>query len=609
MKHLKKVLVFILSVAMIITAFAGLTFADEDTNPGPHFSYAVSKTEAEVGDTVTLTVSTTAMTVGSITGGFYYDPSLLELDTATLPQTASLTASGNGSAISLTVSENENHNGVGFYYGGTSEEGILYNANPEFLQVSFTAIAAGTAIFTYYENVDGLDEYWIEGVLEGPSVTITNPAAEEGYITYNGQKLYDSVIAGCLDPETGNALLTDVLTAANIEATGDCCYVFTSADGTYSATLDADILDQMVLFDNDGVAGAPYSWRNSVTDTSMFTGGWYKVTGLATIETHDHAYDAETHLCTNPISVSRGKYEDCGEEDPTIATSKPAFSKHNLLLSGEIGVQFLVKFPEGFDTTGCYVDFIAEDGRTGNMQYADATQDTDNGGAWFRFDINALELADEITATLHYGDGETIENTFSAIEYIQTVKEDPVFSENQKLRDLVSALQAYGHYLQASGWTDGKDHTAIAAPAQELTEDSIAAAKSGLSEMANTDIIKELDGSGIMDAKFTLVLNSKTVIGVYVKPESGAKVTSTGFKKTKLSGEVYYLYKTPKIGPKNLGKLYTVKAETNVGTTAATVKGSAMSYVKAVLDNPDFAQEKQYAMAAYYYYYLAAQAY
>ncbi len=75
----------------------------------------------------------------------------------------------------------------------------------------------------------------------------------------------------------------------------------------------------MVLFDNDGEAGAPYSWRNSLKDTSAYTGGWYKVTGLATIETKDHEYDAETHLCTNQISVSRGTYEDCGAEEPEVS--------------------------------------------------------------------------------------------------------------------------------------------------------------------------------------------------------------------------------------------------------------------------------------------------
>ena len=343
----------------------------------------------------------------------------------------------------------------------------------------------------------------------------------------------------------------------------------------------------------------PEDWKGN---TYTLTDGWIQVGGYAGGAIGDH------RSCT----YAKGKGMTHGSDGngelgqlPVVTIPVVSFSKHNLLLSGEIGVLFLVKFPEGFDTTDCYMEFVAKDGRTGTMQYADATADDKLDGVWFQFDVNALELADEITATLYYGDGETLVDKYSAMTYIETALNDPGYS--QKGKTLVSALQTYGFYLQNSGWTDGKEHTAIAAPAQEMTEDSIAAAKSGLIEMGITDITKNLEDSGITDAKFTLVLNSKTVIGVYVKPESGAKVTSTGFKKTKLSGEVYYLYKTPKIGPKNLGKLYTVEAKTNVGT--ATVEGSAMSYVKAALNNDGFTEAKKLALTAYYYYYLAARAY
>ena len=358
---------------------------------------------------------------------------------------------------------------------------------------------------------------------------------------------------------------------------------------------EAEAAEETIAFDSDDMTFTiPVKWVETVGDPTT-------VVNLC----NGKSFTISTKSASNGKWYGRTATLD--EEAGTLVFDpfvdpRPAFSQHTLLLSGEIGVQFLVTFPEGFDPTGCYVEFVAKDGRTSTMQYADATQDTDAGGAWFQFDINALELADEITATLHYGDGKTLENKYSAMTYIETALDDPGYS--QKGKTLVSALQTYGFYLQNSGWTDGKEHTAIAAPAQEMTADSIDAAKSELSEMANTDIIKELDGSGITDAKFTLVLNSKTVIGVYVKLDSGAKITSTGFKKTKLSGEVYYLKKTEKIGPKNLGKLYTVEAKTNVGT--ATVEGSAMSYVKAALNNDGFTEAKKQALAAYYYYYLAA---
>ncbi|MBO4834662.1 MAG: hypothetical protein J5483_00970, partial [Lachnospiraceae bacterium] len=132
----------------------------------------------------------------------------------------------------------------------------------------------------------------------------------------------------------------------------------------------------------------------------------------------------------------------------------------------------------------------------------------------------------------------------------------------------------------------------------------IETAKSGVSKMKLT---KTLSGSGITDVKFSLVLNAQTVIGVYVKPEKDVSIISTGYEKTKIGGETYYLFKTTKIGPKKLGTAYTVTVNTDVGT--ATVKGSAMYYVKAGLNSDSFTQEKKYALAAYYYYYAAAKNY
>ena len=291
-----------------------------------------------------------------------------------------------------------------------------------------------------------------------------------------------------------------------------------------------------------------------------------------------------------------GPYAEC---EITVA---PAFGSHSLLLSGEITVRFLVSFPENFDPTGCYVDFVVADGRRSTMQYADAEKVTDSTNVWFQCSVNALELADMITATLHYGDGKTVTNEYSAMTYIDAVKVHPNFT--QEAKNLVSALQSYGYYLQLSGWTDQKTHTAIDAPAQLLTDDDIETAKSGVSKMKLT---KTLSGSGITDVKFSLVLNAQTVIGVYVKPEKDVSIISTGYEKTKIGGETYYLFKTTKIGPKKLGTAYTVTVNTDVGT--ATVKGSAMYYVKAGLNSDSFTQEKKYALAAYYYYYAAAKNY
>ena len=281
----------------------------------------------------------------------------------------------------------------------------------------------------------------------------------------------------------------------------------------------------------------------------------------------------------------------------------PIFRSHALLLSGEIGVKFRVAFPAGFNPEGCYMEFEAADGRTDTVQYADAETITGSDDRYFNFNINALELAEGITATLHYGTDETVVNNYSAMTYIQYVQQN--VTNNRSLINLVNALQSYGYYMQQSGWTDDKaTHTEIPAPATLLTDSDITAARTNVSGM---NFMKSLDGSGIENARFSLTLNAKTVINFLVKPGEGVNVTTAGYKTKTINGETYYQYTTEKIGPRNLGRSYSVTIETNNGT--ATVSAPAMAYVKLALNDSNLDTNKKKAMTAYYKYYYAAANY
>ncbi|MBR4760350.1 MAG: hypothetical protein IK078_09430, partial [Lachnospiraceae bacterium] len=281
----------------------------------------------------------------------------------------------------------------------------------------------------------------------------------------------------------------------------------------------------------------------------------------------------------------------------------PIFRSHALLLSGEIGVKFRVAFPAGFNPEGCYMEFKAADGRTDTVQYADAETITGSDDRYFNFNINALELAEDITATLHYSTDETVVNNYSAMTYIQYVQQN--VTNNRSLINLINALQSYGYYMQQSGWTDDKaTHTEIPAPATLLTDSDITAARTNVSWM---NFVKSLDGSGIENARFSLTLNAKTVINFLVKPGEGVNVTTAGYKTKTINGETYYQYTTEKIGPRNLGRSYSVTIETNNGT--ATVSAPAMAYVKLALNDSNLDTNKKKAMTAYYKYYYAAANY
>ena len=273
-----------------------------------------------------------------------------------------------------------------------------------------------------------------------------------------------------------------------------------------------------------------------------------------------------------------------------------------MILADQINLRFKVTFPDGFDTAGAYMAFSTTDGRSITVQLSGAEKVSDSV-YWFAISLNPLELADTVTATLHYGTDGVVTNEYSAVQYIAVAKD--LYASNTSLVALLNALQNYGYYMQQSGWTDQRDHATIQV-VTELGAGDLATAKAGVSDKG---IVKEL-GSGIVDAKFSLTWSDKTVISVAVKPADGAEVSSGSYSNTQsIAGATYYRQDTQKIGPKLLGTTQTFTFETTGGN--ATVQASAMSYVHTWLnkDTTDQTRAKQYAMAAYYNYYVAADSY
>ena len=274
-----------------------------------------------------------------------------------------------------------------------------------------------------------------------------------------------------------------------------------------------------------------------------------------------------------------------------------AFTGHKLLLSSEIGVQFRVTVPAKTDTNGWYMRFDFSDGRSSATQPIGDAEKEGSTTYWFTAFVNPLELADTITATL-YCNGNTVVNSYSAMTYFDSARS--TLSGSANVINVVNALQDYGHYLLASGWSDGKKHAAIKAATGSL---NIETAKAGVSGMA---AVKELNNTGVSDATVELTLDSRTQINVIVKLDKGVTMASEkGFYTALPDGR--FRLSSAKIGPKNLLDVWTVSIKTSKGT--AKVNASAMSYVYAVLNDGGFSKAQQQAMAAFYFYCLAAKAY
>lgn len=324
----------------------------------------------------------------------------------------------------------------------------------------------------------------------------------------------------------------------------------------------------------------------------------YRGTGDTEYESSVRPTEAGTYQVTVQCDTFETAY--VGSTEFTIAPNAVKFASHAMVLSGEIGVKFKVVYPKGQDMSGVYVDFAISDGRKSRMTFAQAEKSGDEA-CYFICYINALELGDTITATLHNGGTESTD-IYSGMNYIQAAR--TAYAGREKLLALLDSLQDYGHYLQGSGWTDSRSHTAV--PAVEILDgDDIAEAKAGVSGLGLT---KDL-GDGIADAKFSLTLNAETKINVSVKPNAGFTIVSEGYTERTIGTDTYYQFTSGKIGAGGLGTPITFTVLTsgpNETQSAATVTASPMSYVKAILNSQDFSDGKKYAMTAYYRYYMAA---
>ncbi len=161
---LKRILSFILSICMIATLFVVPTFAD-GTSP---FSFTVSATKVGVGDTVTVTISNTAMTTIGFAMYLDFDKDLLECTSVTGVDgdeyMGLYKTSGKFPFVEFFVCDSLNHpeEGDTINSDGRFSFGHVFDPATEILAgvtatLTFKAKANGTIEFKFYDaNVDQL---------------------------------------------------------------------------------------------------------------------------------------------------------------------------------------------------------------------------------------------------------------------------------------------------------------------------------------------------------------------------------------------------------------------------------------------------------------------
>ena len=313
----------------------------------------------------------------------------------------------------------------------------------------------------------------------------------------------------------------------------------------------------------------------------------------------EHSYD-ENGICTG-----------CGAHK----AENPEFMSKSLVLSGQIGVNFFMKLPEieGVDYSNSYMTFsISGKGTTTVRDDYDPTFKNKSGNGYYGFTcyVNSIQMAETITAVFHYGDGQTVTETYSIKQYLESL-DAKAGSFDDTTVALFHALADYGHYVQpflsdVNGWTIDTHYAEM----DKYYTDSYTISDVTMA-VADYAISREHSDADIEKITYTLALDSGTDIRVYFKPVSGYSgsftVTVDGNTwEAEKKSDGRYLVTIQGISAHLLGTSYTIVATTDAGS--ATVKVSALSYVQGLLSAYTDSRY-QNAAASIYNYYMAAQEY
>ena len=277
-------------------------------------------------------------------------------------------------------------------------------------------------------------------------------------------------------------------------------------------------------------------------------------------------------------------------EAELVPAAEPEFDGHAVLLTGQIGLQFFLEFPEGMspaDYPGAYVTFEGN-GIDGEVRHAmpettAVINGTDTGKYVFQVNLSSVQMADMITLIFHYtaaGEEKTVTGeAYSVEEYIKWGLENLT----GKGLAIVQALADYGYYAQPylseqNGWIIGEDHEEMTTKVTDAYDyDEITAASEDCAVVKGTN-------DKITKVSYKLRFASEIALRVTLTPAAGVKLSTV-------------LVDEEEATPKKSGKTYIIDFA-NIKATALTddhtivAEGaetivSPMSYVYGILSSAD----------------------
>ena len=288
----------------------------------------------------------------------------------------------------------------------------------------------------------------------------------------------------------------------------------------------------------------------------------------------------------------------------------PAFMSQSLVLGDQISVNFYVSQPviEGVDYTNSYMEFTVK-GKTTRVNY-DAAKPDDSGMVGFTCYVNAIEMAEPITAVFNYGNGMTETKTYSVKQYIQTF-DDNAASYDAETVALVKAIADYGHYAQVflskeRGWKIGKDYADM--DKFYTSEYDFTALENAFSALPASRVTMAKDMKNVFYSLMLYADMTLNVRFVHAAGYSGGLSVTVDGKDVQAEKQANgaYVVRIPNIAPHQMATVHTVIVKTDAGETK--LEASALSYASAWMARFKNAETKNIG-AAIYKYYEAANAY
>lgn len=279
-----------------------------------------------------------------------------------------------------------------------------------------------------------------------------------------------------------------------------------------------------------------------------------------------------------------------------LKNGKDGFKSASITLTdGVIMNYYMILSHEALDDKEAYIHFTSEQGIDEKIKLSKGSEV--DGKYKFSFKLSPDQMSDEITAKVVYGDTtEGSDITYSVKQYAENL------SQNEKV--LADAMLKFGAFAQKY---TGNNIDNLAADVTDYTENAI------IGDEYKHSFEGEIDGIKVKGA--TLLIGANTTIRVKYQLDEGENIEDYTFKCDGIaiepvkSGGYCYVY-LKNICPQDLDTMHNFTV--TKGETEKTLKYSAFSYMKNILDNAESYADNQNLINlinAMYEYNQAAEAY